>query len=209
MESNVMMLNENSGRATVMSKSGYRPTPKSGYGGNVMSILFSLFMIFGGLSGRFVLRGTGSSKALVVAGIAFLVWDIVGVVRKKSLLEKAERESSDRYSKLSREEKAVKSDERVLPANVNVRIVYDKSLAALDMGPRLNGRTMTQNSKNREYTGDTKRVKNIISFMNLDLSAVFEIVPASGEIVVELFRDKNGIGIRMPDGTTLLPLPEV
>ena len=196
-------------RVTVMSKTGYRPKPKSGSGGNIMSILISLMLIFRGLSGRYVLRGTSSSGALVLAGLAFLAWDIITVIRQKKEQEKAEAEYSARYSRVNRAEKAVAGDERALPSDINVRITYDKSLAALDIAPRLNGRSMSQDSKNREFTGATQNVKNIISFLSLDLMAVFEIPPDSGEIVIELFKDKSGFGIAMPGRATLLPQPQL
>ena len=75
MENRNNVRNEQTGtdRVTVMSRSGYRPKPKTGSGGNVMSILISLMLIFRGLSGRYVLRGTNSSGALVLAGIMYVI----------------------------------------------------------------------------------------------------------------------------------------
>ena len=138
-----------SGRATVMSKSGFLPRPKSGSGSNILSILFSIFLILGGLSGRYVLRGTNSSGALVVVGFLFLIWDIVSARSRKAAEEKADAEFAARYSRMRKEEKAVGIDERELPGDVSIRISCDKSLAALDVGPRLNGRDMTKNITDR------------------------------------------------------------
>ena len=206
MENNTAALTApNAGRITVMSKSGYSPRPQSGAGGGVMSILISLLLIFQGLSGRYVLRGTNSSRALVLVGLAFLVLDILKIVERKKQQEKAESEYSARYSRVSRVDQQVRTDERALPGTVNVRVTYDKSLAAMDIVPRLNGRAMTQNAKSREFTGATDRVKNIVSFMTLDLTAVFEIPEDSGEIVIELFKDKTGFGVAIPEGAALLP----
>ena len=196
------------GRTTVMSKSGFLPRPKSGSGSNILSILFSIFLILGGLSGRYVLRGTNSSGALVVVGFLFLIWDIVSARSRKAAEEKADAEFAARYSRMRREEKAVGIDERELPGDVSIRISCDKSLAALDVGPRLNGRDMTKNIKDREFTGTTRHVKNIVSFTGLDLTAVFEIPEESGEIVLELFKDKSGIGIAVPGEVTLTAQPE-
>ena len=196
------------GRVTVMSKSGYLPRPRSGSGGNVLSILFSVFLILGGLSGRYVLRGTNSSAALVVAGFLFLIWDILSARSQKAAAEKADAEFTERYGRIRREEKAVGSDERELSGDVSVRISCDKSLAALDVGPRLNGRDMTKNIKDRVFTGSTRHVKNIVSFTGLDLTAVFEVSADCGDIALELFRDKTGIGIAIPDEVSLLPQPE-
>ena len=196
------------GRATFMSTSGYLPQPNSGSGSNALSILFSVFLILGGLSGRFVLRGTNSSAALVVAGFLFLIWDIISARSRKAAAEKADAEFTARYSRMSRAERAVGSDERKLPGDVRIRMTCDRSLAALDIGPRLNGKAMTKNAKEREFTGATRQVKNIVSFIGLDLTAVFEIPSDSDEIVLELFKDKSGIGIAVPGEATLLPQPE-
>ena len=38
-------------------------------------------MIILGLNGGFVLKGTNSSMALVIVGVVFLVFDIIGIVR--------------------------------------------------------------------------------------------------------------------------------
>ena len=204
----IASVNPGDGRVTVMSKSGYLPQPKVNSGSNALSILFSVFLILGGLSGRYVLRGTNSSGALVVAGFLFLIWDIISARSQKAAAEKADAEFAARYSRMSRAERAVGSDERELPGDVGIRISCDKSLAALDIGPRLNGKSMTKNTKDREFTGATRHVKNIVSFTGLDLTAVFEIPSDSGEIVLELFKDKTGIGIAVPGGATLLPQPE-
>ena len=101
-------------------------------------------------------------------------------------------------------EKTVGKDERALPAQVNVCIACDKHLAALDFGPRLNGSAMTRDVKARAYTGATGRVCNILSFSNLDLTVVFDADPGTSEIVIDLFRDKTGIGIALPEDTTLI-----
>jgi len=47
-----------------------------GLGWKIFGLLVSIGLIIGGLSGRMVLRGTNSSTALVVAGVAFLAMDI-------------------------------------------------------------------------------------------------------------------------------------
>ncbi|MCR4828604.1 MAG: hypothetical protein K5864_03985 [Bacteroidales bacterium] len=51
--------------------------------GRIIGILISLGLIIGGLSGEFVLRGTNSSKALVVAGVIFLIWDIYKIIKDR------------------------------------------------------------------------------------------------------------------------------
>ena len=79
-------------RDKVMAKGAFAPEPKAGYSNDIFGILISVGLIFGGLSGRMVLRGTNSSPALVVAGFVFLVIDIVSMVKKKGKLEKAEAE---------------------------------------------------------------------------------------------------------------------
>ncbi len=46
-------------------------------------MLISIAMIIGGLTGTLALRGTNSSTALVVAGVIFLIIDIIGIIRYK------------------------------------------------------------------------------------------------------------------------------
>jgi len=83
----------------------YNPTPGGtpagpapggsgkGLGWKIFGLLFSVALIFGGLSGEFVLRGTNSSTALVVAGILFLIWDIISIAtHNKSGKKKQEYE---------------------------------------------------------------------------------------------------------------------
>ena len=49
--------------------------------GKIFGLLISIGLIIAGLSGDFVLAGTNSSTALVIAGVIFLIIDIVGIVR--------------------------------------------------------------------------------------------------------------------------------
>ena len=188
-------------REKVMALGGFQPEPKSGYGNDIFGILISVGLIFGGLSGRMVLRGTNSSPALVVAGFVFLAWDIISMVRKKSALEKAGEERYARSSRMYEQEKEIAQDARALPSEVPVRIDCDKRLAALDFGARLNGSAMTRDIKARTYAGATGRVRNILNFNNLDLTVVFDADPNAPEIVLDLFRDKTGIGIALPEKT--------
>ena len=191
-------------REKAMAQGGFQPEPKSGYGNDIFGMLVSIGLIFGGLSGTMVLRGTNSSPALVAVGFGFLALDIITMIRKKSALQKAEEERYARSSRMYDLEKAVRKDERALPAQVNVRIACDKHLAALDFGPRLNGSAMTRDVKAKAYTGATGRVRNILSFNNLDLTVVFDTDPGDSEIVIDLFRDKTGIGVALPEGAMLI-----
>ena len=52
--------------------------------GLIISIIISVIMIIGGLTGTLALRGTGSSGALVVVGVILLVIDIVKVVSRNN-----------------------------------------------------------------------------------------------------------------------------
>lgn len=199
------MAYENDNCVKVMAGSGFQAPVNRSYSGDIFGILVSVGLIFGGASGRMVLRGTDSSPALVVAGILFLIWDIVSIVRKRSAIEKAEAAEYERTSKMYDREKVAARDDRALAGSASVRVACDKRLAALDFGVRLNGSAMTHDIKAQEYTGSTGRVRNIVSFNNLDLTAVFDIDDScASEITIELFRDKAGIGIALPDGVTLV-----
>jgi hypothetical protein len=50
--------------------------------GKIIGLLISIGLIIAGFSGEFVLRGTDSSTALIIAGVVFLIFDIVGIVRE-------------------------------------------------------------------------------------------------------------------------------
>ena len=50
--------------------------------GKIIGLLISIGLIIAGFSGEFVLRGTDSSIALIIAGVVFLIFDIVGIVRE-------------------------------------------------------------------------------------------------------------------------------
>ncbi len=52
--------------------------------GRIIGLLISVGLIVAGLSGNFVLRGTDSSIALVIAGVVFLIFDIIGIIREKN-----------------------------------------------------------------------------------------------------------------------------
>ena len=54
-----------------------------GLGWKIFGLLVSIFLIWGGLSGEMVLRGTNSSAALVVVGFLFLIWDIYAIATHK------------------------------------------------------------------------------------------------------------------------------
>jgi hypothetical protein len=47
------------------------------------NIIVGILLILAGLSGRFALLGTGSSKALVVFGAVVLVWGLVQMARRR------------------------------------------------------------------------------------------------------------------------------
>ena len=49
----------------------------------VIGIIISLGLIIAGLSGEFVLKGTDSSVALIIAGGVFLIYDIYKIVKYK------------------------------------------------------------------------------------------------------------------------------
>ena len=47
-------------------------------------IIIGLIMVIGGLSGKLVLRGTESGKALAVFGALLIVWGLVKVIGSNS-----------------------------------------------------------------------------------------------------------------------------
>lgn len=194
---------------TVKAKSNYITEPKSSYSGDAFGILISIGLIIGGLSGRMVLRGTQSSTALVVVGFLFLAWDIISIFKKKSNIEKAENEWYQRSSRMYDQENAVKADERRLPGLVNITITCEKGVPALDFGARLNGSTLTRDAKTRISSGSTERVRNILNFNNLDLTAVFDIDNTyASEIEIRMIKESGILCVVLPDSVTPVPLEE-
>jgi len=65
-----------------------------GLGWKIVGLLVSIFLIWGGLSGELVLRGTNSSGALVVFGFIFLIVDIIAIATHKRKQVETEEEDS-------------------------------------------------------------------------------------------------------------------
>ena len=57
-------------------------TPPKSYTAQIIGIVISIGLIIAGLSGEFVLRGTNSSIALVLAGAGFLIYDILKLTNR-------------------------------------------------------------------------------------------------------------------------------
>ncbi|MDR0840270.1 MAG: zinc ribbon domain-containing protein [Christensenellaceae bacterium] len=57
-----------------------KPKAQGGLAGKILSLLVSAGLVIGGLSGRFVLRGTNSSGLLVAFGLLWLAYDIFSIV---------------------------------------------------------------------------------------------------------------------------------
>ena len=153
--------------------------------------------------------GTQSSTGLVIVGFLFLVWDIVSIIRKKSTLEKADNEWYQRSSRMYDQENAVKADERRLPAPVNVTITCEKGVPAVNFGARLNGNTLNRDAKTRISSGSTERVRNILNFNNLDLTAAFDIDNTyATEIEIRMIKESGILCVVLPDSVTPVPLEE-
>lgn len=52
--------------------------------GRIIGLIISIALIVMGASGEFVLKGTESSTALIIAGVVFLIIDIYGIFRASS-----------------------------------------------------------------------------------------------------------------------------
>lgn len=51
--------------------------------GVIIGMIISIGLIIAGISGDFVLKGTDSSMALIIAGVLFLIYDIYKLVKYK------------------------------------------------------------------------------------------------------------------------------
>jgi len=61
-------------------------------GKKILGLIVTIFVIWAGLSGRFVLIGTNSSTALVVVGFIFLIGNIISIVTHKEEEEVSKEE---------------------------------------------------------------------------------------------------------------------
>ena len=194
------MENENIGFAVseqpvkVLAKSGIILVPKSSVFVDALSVLFSVLIIIGGLSGKLVLRGTQSSGALAVAGFVFLIIDIIGIRSRQQKMGIYK----NWIAKLHQDEDAVLKNSRQLSESVPVKIVYEKANAFLQFKPALNGVSMKNNRNISAYEGTVSRKKSILNFEGMELTVVFE-VKGSEEIVFSLVREQNNrFGIVVP-----------
>ena len=185
--------------AKVKANGTYMVVPKQGYGSDVFGVLISVGLIFGGLSGQYVLRGTQSSSALVVAGFIFLVIDIIGIIMKS----KKRSEFNARISKMHREEDEVLRNSRQLENEIPVKVAYDKSQSILLFNPAVNGVSLKKNAKGYVYEGTLNRQRNILNFEALDLTVVFDVKDAN-EIVFTLVNDKRDYSVVLPSNADLV-----
>ena len=183
----------------VKSKSKYIVVPKKGFGGDVWGILISIFMIFGGFSGEFVLRGTTSSKALVIVGFFFLAFDIYNFKVKSNLINR----HKERVRILHQQEDEVLKNSKQLEDSVPVKVVYDKSQNILAFNPAVNGVSMKKDAKAYCFAGMTTRRKSILNFEALDLTVVFEVNDDS-EIVFTLENEKSEFRLLVPSNVTFV-----
>ena len=101
---------------------------QKGYGGKILGLFVSIFLIIGGASGQMVLRGTESSTALVVVGVLFLIWDVVSIATHKSSLEKAQaKQAAMEANKEGPPEQTVNSSDREYTESVESAFLSDVS----------------------------------------------------------------------------------
>jgi len=99
---------------------------QKGYGGKILGLFVSIFLIIGGASGQMVLRGTESSTALVVVGVLFLIWDVISIATHKSSLEKAQaKQAAMEANKEEALEKTENSSDRESAESVESAFLSD------------------------------------------------------------------------------------
>ena len=187
------------GPTRVKAKSGFIAVLKASYGSDIFGVLLSIGLILGGLSGQFVLRGTQSSTALVVAGFVFLIIDFVGIKSKSNKLSKQKA----RLKKLHQQEDEVLKDSKQLENSVPVKVCYDKSQNILNFMPAVNGVSLKKNAKAYCYEGFTSRRRSILNFESLDLVVVFDVNDNS-EIVFTLENTKTDYSLVVPSNVTFV-----
>lgn len=117
-------------------------------GGHIFGIIVSLGLIFGGLSGKMVLRGTNSSPALVVFGVGFLIYDIYSLIS---------------YQKIKAEEKEILENSNVsLESPCNISLTRDFSPPIIGFPIFLNGIQVGKLKNKSTLSITTNYKKNVI-----------------------------------------------
>jgi hypothetical protein len=157
-------------------------------GFKIWGLLFSIALIIGGLSGEYVLRFTESSNALVIAGVLFLIWDIIDISRYVANKKKAETAaielagiSAECYDTLIAEEC------ELLPELRDVDVYLFTRMANKTAYPlSLNGNSYGEISpKNRPVKLQTDRVKNVLVVEGAEGQKnyfFFEVTDEAGQI---------------------------
>jgi len=107
-------------------------------GWKIFGLFVSLFLIVGGLSGEFVLRGTESSTALVVVGFLFLIWDIFALATHKKQAkteENAEASAAPVQDEVKLENNALQDQNQSAPVPVPVPEAPEKGKSTVFAGP--------------------------------------------------------------------------
>lgn len=187
----------------VYSKTAYISEPKEKYGNQILAVAWSLIMIMGGASGNMVLRGTNSSPALVIAGFAFLAFDVLSIIKTKKNYEKEMEKWHNINKDRGIKEQESARDKRELSGPARVRIICDQGTDLADYGALLNGSWMKRYEK-KYYIKETSKVHNILGFKHLDLTVTFDIENIQeSEVTFRLFKEGGRIGIAVPQGLLL------
>ena len=173
----------------------------------ILQLLVSIGLIIGGLSGEYVLRGTESSTALVVAGFAWLAWDIYSIAthgRKKRKAEEAAAEQAKKSEAfvaglLSEADSQRLPEARQVDVSFGAGSLMNRSQYQLT----LNGQPCGAVSlSNRSAQLRTERVKNVLCVSGEKGGKAFLFFEVSGDVEPSK-AFKPGIAVNALDKTTI------
>ncbi|MCL2004450.1 MAG: hypothetical protein FWG72_10725 [Oscillospiraceae bacterium] len=176
-----------------------------GIGWKILGLFVSVALIAGGFSGDYVLRGTESSTALIVAGFGFLAWDIYAIATHGKQKRKAEEAAAERTKKSEALMAGLlgEADPQRLPAMRQIDVYLGTSLMnRAQYQLSLNGQPCGAVSLSTRSTQiQTDRVKNVLCASGEKEGKAFLFFEVTGDVEPSKMIPKPGIGVNAMDGT--------
>ena len=152
-------------------------------GRKIFSLVVSLVLIIGGLSGQLVLRGTNSSIALVVVGFGLLIWNIYALATHKK--EKQEEQEASNVVKKKSDELLSQILNDASPELLTTTRQIQVDLTPFQPGQYqffLNGNSCgALSSDNKRIVIQTDRVKNVCCAVNQNDIKAYAFFTVTGD----------------------------
>lgn len=155
-------------------------------GWKIFGLFVSIFMIIGGFSGEFVLRGTESSTALVVVGFGFLAWDIFAIATHDKSKKKNEEKAAE--LEIDKAELEIDEDEYddALPSEPKPELLVESN------GRKMKSRKVALILASIPYTGLIGIDRFYLGYIGL---GILKLLTCGGGMIwyiIDIVRIKNG-----------------